>query len=684
MCTAAPSARNTIALSSAAGTPAGHAMPGSPFLAGFPASTRGHTQHPHGAMTDHKPAVTRIRILACLLCAAWLAGSAARAQQAADPSARIVSNTRETVVAADGSAVFKMNNEIKVLKQQAISVLGQQRIDYTDQIQTLNVTEAYTLKPDGRRIAVMPDAILDQQAGSGQNSLLFTGLRQKVILYPNVEAGDTLVYTAVVTSKPQLANFFMYDAILPDALAIDQLRISVTFPGSMAVQVDTRNVQVIRTAGSGLTTYRIDYSNPNPRSQARALSAFDLAPRFSISNIPSFDVLSSTYYDSVKPRLAVTSAVKAKADEITAGTSDHREQAKRLYDWVAQHIRYLAITLGEGGLMPHTPDRILSNSYGDCKDHAALFLVMLKAKGIDSELAAINSSNTYTISKAPSLGSFDHMINWIPELKLYADTTSGRYVPFGELPPNELGKPVLHLGDGGSALQQTPAPDVNNSEIEYRHHMVMDEQGHITSESSLTGHGAFSVPLRELGMLINTNNALQFSQLLLRRSRTPNAVGALTASAPDEQSDTYDIGAHYATPGIFPALAVGVGFGFQDSLLAADPFGATFFGPASNAALLSANPVPCFNGRAVDDESLTYPQSRRLAALPGDSKFSTQHVDYISRWSDNGDTVAVHREMATHFNTVLCDASAHNEIAGVQMQIVRDRGVVITLQPRAQ
>jgi hypothetical protein len=212
----------------------------------------------------------------------------------------------------------------------------------------------------------------------------------------------------------------------------------------------------------------------------------------------------------------------------------------------------------------------------------------------------------------------------------------------------------------------------------------MDEQGHISSESSMTGHGAFSVPLRELGTLIEGTNAPKFTQLLLRRSRTPNAVGGLTTSVPDEQSGAYEIGAHYTTPGIFPALAAGTGFGFQDSLLAADPFGATFFGPASNPALQDANPVPCFNGRAVDDESLTYPQSRHLAALPGDSKVSTEHVDYISRWSDDGNTVTVHREMATRFKGVLCDASAHNEITGVQMQILRDRRAVVALPPRAQ
>ena len=224
-------------------------------------------------MTDHKPAVTRVRVFMVMLCAAWLAGNAARGQEATDPSARIVSNTRETVVARDGSAVFKTHNEIKVLKQQVISVLGQQRLSYTDPFQTLNVTEAYTLKPDGRRVTVAPDAILDQQAGNSQNSLEFSGLRQKVILYPDVEPGDTLVYSAVITSKPQLANFFMYDAILPDVLVIDQLRVSVAFPDSMPVQVDARGLQVNRTAGSGLATYRIDYYNPNPRSQARALSA---------------------------------------------------------------------------------------------------------------------------------------------------------------------------------------------------------------------------------------------------------------------------------------------------------------------------------------------------------------------------------------------------------------------------
>jgi hypothetical protein len=36
-----------------------------------------------------------------------------------------------------------------------------------------------------------------------------------------------------------------------------------------------------------------------------------------------------------------------------------------IYNWVNQNLRYVAIYLGDGGLVPHDADSIFRNRYGD-------------------------------------------------------------------------------------------------------------------------------------------------------------------------------------------------------------------------------------------------------------------------------------------------------------------------------
>ena len=99
-------------------------------------------------------------------------------------------------------------------------------------------------------------------------------------------------------------------------------------------------------------------------------------------------------------------------------------------------MRYVALEFGRGGIIPHNADSVLANGYGDCKDHTALFAAMLKAKGIASNLVILNATDIHTLAKVPTIAPFNHMIAWLPEFHLYADTTAGKVTPFGLLPTN--------------------------------------------------------------------------------------------------------------------------------------------------------------------------------------------------------------------------------------------------------
>ena len=124
----------------------------------------------------------------------------------------------------------------------------------------------------------------------------------------------------------------------------------------------------------------------------------------------------------------MTPRVRELADRLTAGVDDRREQALRLYEHVVRNVRYEALALGSGRVVPQTPDTILATGYGDCKDHA-LLLAALSAKGIATEQALINGGLDFALDGPPSLVALNHVADYVPELDLYLDTRAGALRP---------------------------------------------------------------------------------------------------------------------------------------------------------------------------------------------------------------------------------------------------------------
>jgi hypothetical protein len=74
-------------------------------------------------------------------------------------------------------------------------------------------------------------------------------------------------------------------------------------------------------------------------------------------------------------------------------------------------IRYLAISIGEGGYTPRSLADICATRYGDCKDKAKLFTAMARKLGLDACPALVDTRNGYALNDhLPSAQVFDHCI----------------------------------------------------------------------------------------------------------------------------------------------------------------------------------------------------------------------------------------------------------------------------------
>ncbi|MGA9665573.1 MAG: DUF3857 domain-containing protein [Gallionella sp.] len=139
-------------------------------------------------------------------------------------------------------------------------------------VQLLN---AYTLKRDGERIYVI-------QPGDGNSSVA-----APIVAFPDVEIGDTLVFSYKVTQKePVIPNQIVLKQFFPKFIAYEDAIISLTAPESLHLRIDTIGVAKAKKSRSGhIQRFVWKYQNRKPEAvqDARSLLRSDSTPRIHIS-----------------------------------------------------------------------------------------------------------------------------------------------------------------------------------------------------------------------------------------------------------------------------------------------------------------------------------------------------------------------------------------------------------------
>jgi tetratricopeptide (TPR) repeat protein/transglutaminase-like putative cysteine protease len=576
----------------------------------------------------------------------------------------------DIVVDAKGLGTSTIHMEEQATNAASAQHAGQLPITYSQAMTDVTVKEAYTLKADGRKIAVATSAIFTQMPPGASQDPMFDDMRQKTVVFPNVEAGDTIVITYVErTKQPFIPGQYFNEYAFEKTFPYNDARGSITAPKSLALNVEAHDVALEKKDAGQKTIWHWSYSAPTAQPPATGvLSTFDQSPRLIISSLKNYDDFSHAFAPLVASKDTVTDPIKVLAGQITAGVTDRRQQAEKLYTWVSQHIRYVGIEFGAGAIIPHSASTVLSNGYGDCKDHVVLFSALLKAKGIDSEMVLINYGNSYTLPDTVLIGAFNHAITWIPEFKTYADTTAG-VAPFGILAFQLYGKPVLHVVAKGLAVHQTPVLPPGVATLNYTTTAHLDDKGNIVGQTKTAASGPLLLILRGFGKTMEAGGADRVSTAFLQRNNIPGTASFVTSPAGAGDGD-YSISSTYAI-GPYPNLLTGqlVVMPAQFDLLGS--LGAELMGPLANRSLKDSDPTPCFSGHETKDATLDPPTGHAFARIPTDQNFNGVHIVYKSHWSRTGQTMTLHRELTTNFDTPLCIGDVRTEAAKA-MSIIRD------------
>ena len=594
-----------------------------------------------------------------------------------EPPVIIKALTGDTIVQPDGSYTTITHAEMLATNESAAHSIAQHRIEYSKSMETADVLEAFTRKADGKILEVDRTQIFPQAPPGSSQLPMFNDRKQKVIVFPDVSAADTVVYTIKQTHKAPFAEQFFFGGVFFRGVAFEDVRVNITLPKAMTPHVEAQRVEYQVEEAEESVTHKFLYRNPRPPvAEPAALSPWDTEPHYIISTFPDYAAVAAAYRQMAAGKAAVTPRIQALADEITTGTSDRRDQAHRIYDWVSKHVRYVAVVLGNGGYEPHEVVKILENGYGDCKDHVVLLEALLKAKGIASVPVLIDSGNRYRAPEVATPAAFNHVLSYLPEFELYADSTAG-VAPFGTLPVTEYGKPVALAVEPGASLTSLPLvlTEENDEKLQTTAQLMAD--GTVTGQSSTTASGPFGVRLRQLATDIESKGREQMAATQLR-SLGWSGKGSFEFEPPrDGLARTYTVSGSFELE-TRPEFMEGKAFAPPQGLRMLVRPGEFLLG---SWTLAKAEPTPCFSGHQTEELSLTLPPGRDIELLPKGTTVENPYLRYQSDWKRDGQVVTVRREIMVKLPVAVCRDEIRAQLAAVIAEIRGDYRAEIALKP---
>ncbi len=408
----------------------------------------------------------------------------------------------EIEVTAKNTSLARVHVIEKVLQERG-KELAEVEINYDSTYERVELEFARTITADGRVIYAGRENIRD--VSRYLNFPLYSNSRAFIVSMPAVDVGALIEYKINIHSSKLINKkdlSFIYR--LREKYPIFKAAFRITTPADKQLHFKFFNSEyagginlapAVSSNGAKMV-YSWSFNRIKPVIPEYSMPPDALInPAVLISSFSSWDEIyqwwSSLYRDKVTP----DKDIAILAGKVTRGAVSELERAKRIYEYVAENIRYVAIEYGDSGYEPHSAREVLLNRYGDCKDQAILLVTLLRAAGFRAHPVLIPTRRVYPISEEfPSL-NFNHAIcalEWEGKL-IFMDPTA-ETVPFMSLPLSDQERTVLVFLE--DRWQITDTGSVGDNIISYHMDIAISQQEEAVIRRKVASSGFFAAGYR--------------------------------------------------------------------------------------------------------------------------------------------------------------------------------------------
>ncbi|WP_242347067.1 DUF3857 domain-containing protein, partial [Anaeromyxobacter terrae] len=272
------------------------------------------------------------------------------------------------------------------------------------------------------------------------------------------------------------------------------VRLRIEAPAALPLRFAVRGLELapVETVANGVRTLvfeRRDASGTPPREPG---APPELAPAPYVAFAAG-----QTWADVAGRVRAVLEGAIAGADlrgearaALGAGRPKREEAVRRISAFLRARVHSTGVPVDEAPLAPRKPAEVLAKGEGDAMDLAALWVALLRAAGLEAEVALASTEWSDLPREVPGLGVFDRALVHVGGKggAIWLDPSSPRLAP-GALPLELQGKLALVAARGTRDLVRTPASGpADNAALTVRElHLAELGRGRVVETRELSG-----------------------------------------------------------------------------------------------------------------------------------------------------------------------------------------------------
>jgi hypothetical protein len=404
---------------------------------------------------------------------------------------------------------FERHRVVKILNTSGYSYANVS-IGYNES-SDVEMIEARTVSPDGKITVLDEENIFDITLYP--RFVFFSDQRAKIFTFPAVEEGCILEYKYRLTMS---GNTLMHSWYFQNNSPTEVSRFSLKTPSIYNIDFKLYNIDIVSNVARipsterSIQTWEARDVMEFPKEIAMP-PAKNIAARIEVSPLGFYtwaDV-AKWYHGLSESQMIVDDEISQIAVELTADIDDEQEKVQRLFEWVRDEVRYVAVSIGIGGFKPHSSDEILLNRYGDCKDMTTLFCSVARAVDIPVQQVLISTHpNGNVDTSLVSPFQFNHVIAYYPidaDSGLWLDATK-KGNPFGFVPWYNQDRLAFIVDEEGiGRFKRTPSHRASENTVAMEWNIELDKNLAAVVNGKNIYTGAPATDMRQ--SLINHNDS---------------------------------------------------------------------------------------------------------------------------------------------------------------------------------
>lgn len=418
------------------------------------------------------------------------------------------SNTTLTVN-KDGTYEYVIEQQEKILKEQARNYAVSYRLNYNSNSSALTVLEAKTIV-NGTEFNVAKDMIEDKPLAS--QGYGFDTQHQILVSYPNVEIGSSIyIKYKLNVHKILLDNFFsgMYDFEYNKYYKSVNTKVKSAIPLYIKINDPNNVLKVEKNTEGEFDNIVITNTKPAYEETTNEPGNAVVNPkRLSWVSVSSVDVwsefgnkLSVEYYKVLNQMLPnlfeeiakVAEMQNTDVEKINIVTSQLNEKIQYMGDWRS---------IG-GKFIPRDLEKIALTQVGDCKDFTISTAAILQKLGFKvAPTLVMRGERNLPYDSLPNFYSMNHVILRVinKDGKVYwIDPTNTVSMADGIF-PDIAGKKVLVLNGADSSYEQIPEIDHKHAKEIMRNTWEIKGNGVVNIVGTSTAYGEETLYMAGAGL----------------------------------------------------------------------------------------------------------------------------------------------------------------------------------------